>query len=103
MTVRVFVTGGVDLGHIDLLTIVCAVEVARHFGIRKAAAALGIEQSSLGRRLDALEIALGTKLFDRGRQGTLPTIGGAEFLAAVEPAVITIVEACRALQRRQLS
>jgi DNA-binding transcriptional LysR family regulator len=40
---------------------------------RAAAEELGVNASTIGRRLESLETALGTRLFDRGPDGALPT------------------------------
>lgn len=50
--------------------------VAREGTLRRAAAALGITQPTAGRRLQALEDALGVALFTRGRSGHRLTSAG---------------------------
>lgn len=50
--------------------------------LRAAARSLGIDQATVGRRLNALETELGTKLFLRARDGYLLTAAGETALAA---------------------
>ncbi len=58
--------------------------VAEAGGLAGAAAALGIDQSTVYRRLGALEKALGAPLFERRRSGYLPTATGEELVALAE-------------------
>ncbi len=55
----------------DDMQVLLALE--RHGSLKAAAVALGVNISTVGRRLDALEKALGQHLFDRTPRGTLPT------------------------------
>lgn len=66
----------------DDLRIVLA--VAREGDLRKAAAALGVNHSTMFRRLNALERALGSKLFERLATGYRPTDSGQRLLEAAE-------------------
>ncbi len=66
----------------DDLRIVLA--IARAGGLRKAAAALGVNHSTMFRRLNALEHALGSKLFERLAAGYRPTDSGQRLLEAAE-------------------
>lgn len=50
--------------------------------LRAAARSLGIDQATVGRRLNALEAELGTRLFLRARDGYLLTAAGEAALAA---------------------
>lgn len=50
--------------------------------LRAAARALGVDQATVGRRLNALEAGLGTKLFLRAQDGYLLTAAGETALAA---------------------
>jgi molybdate transport repressor ModE-like protein len=60
----------------DLLLLRSLVAVADHGAITEAAAALGLSQSALSRRIDQLEEALGAPLFERaGRGVALTSIG----------------------------
>jgi DNA-binding transcriptional LysR family regulator len=58
--------------------------VARARTLAAAARELGVEHTTVGRRLAALESALGTKLFTRGPDGFTLTDAGAEILAHAE-------------------
>ncbi len=49
-----------------------------------AAARVGLDASTLSRRLAALEESLGARLFDRTREGLVPTDGAERLLAAAE-------------------
>lgn len=49
-----------------------------------AATRLGVDATTVGRRLTALEQALGASLFDRTRDGVLPTAAAEQLLAAAE-------------------
>lgn len=56
----------------------------RHRSLGAAAARIGLDVSTLSRRLGALEAALGVRLFDRTRQGMAPTRAGEQLLPAAE-------------------
>jgi DNA-binding transcriptional LysR family regulator len=58
--------------------------IAREGSLSGAAAALGVHQTTCGRRLSALEGALGVPLFLRTRSGLLPTSEGQQILASLE-------------------
>lgn len=66
----------------DDLRIVLA--IARRGDLRKAAASLGVNHSTMFRRLNALERALGSKLFERLATGYRPTDSGQRLLEAAE-------------------
>ncbi|MEP2989225.1 MAG: LysR family transcriptional regulator [Parasphingorhabdus sp.] len=51
--------------------------------VRRAARALGVHHSTVSRRIDNLEHALGTKLFDRRPEGFVLNSAGEEFVSAV--------------------
>ena len=57
---------------------------ARHGSLSKAARAGGISQPTLGRRIAALEVALGATLFDRRPTGLSPTPTGTALLEHAE-------------------
>lgn len=59
-----------------------AIVAAQHRSLRQAAEALNVRQSTLSRRMRALEGILGAALFLRTSGGTRPTIAGDEFLCA---------------------
>src|SRR5258708_38636352 len=50
--------------------------------LRAAARSLGVDQATVGRRLNALEAELGSKLFLRARDGYLLTAAGEAALGA---------------------
>lgn len=52
--------------------------------LRGAARALGLNHATVNRRLTALEAAFGSKLFDRSRQGFVPTQAGEDLLEMAE-------------------
>jgi DNA-binding transcriptional LysR family regulator len=52
-----------------------------HGSLSGAARTLGIQQTTVGRRMSAFEAALGTRLFDRTRDGHAPTTAGRTLLA----------------------
>ena len=58
--------------------------VARAGRLTAAAARLGVEHSTVSRRLGALEATLGAKLFDRQPQGYALTAAGERLMAAAE-------------------
>lgn len=58
--------------------------VARGNGLSGAARALGVNHSTVSRRIAAFEERLGARLFDRRPDGYLPTEAGAQAVAAAE-------------------
>lgn len=56
----------------------------RERSLKKAASTLGIDAATVGRRLDALEVALDLHLFDRGPDGVRPTSAADELLPLAE-------------------
>src|SRR5215831_18092452 len=58
--------------------------IARCGGLVGAAAALGVDHSTMFRRLNALERRLGTKLFERRSSGYRPTEAGLHVIGAAE-------------------
>ncbi|HEY1547845.1 MAG TPA: LysR family transcriptional regulator [Kofleriaceae bacterium] len=58
--------------------------VYRHRTLAAAAARLGLDTSTASRRVAALEAALGTRLFDRTREGLSPTRAAEQVLGAAE-------------------
>ena len=61
-----------------------------------AARELGVEHTTVGRRLTALETALGTRLFIRGPDGLVPTSSGRDMLPLAEE----IAARAQAIERR---
>lgn len=69
--------------------------VARGGSTLAASRALGVNQTTVARRLEALEAALGVKLFDRGQTGSRLTAAGADLIGlaeAVERSTAAIAE-----------
>ncbi|MEM9695898.1 MAG: LysR family transcriptional regulator, partial [Myxococcota bacterium] len=58
--------------------------VWRHGSLKRAAEGLGVNISTVSRRLEALERALHLPLFDRTPEGTLPTAAAAKLLPFAE-------------------
>ncbi|HYG85027.1 MAG TPA: LysR family transcriptional regulator [Azospirillum sp.] len=68
-----------------------ALAVTRTGSLTGAAQALGVDHTTVGRRIERLERALNTKLFDRMKTGYTPTAAGERLLGtaeAVEAAVL---------------
>lgn len=57
--------------------------VAEHASLSRAARALGVHQTTCGRRLDRLEQGLGLQLFLRSRGGLRPTTAAQQILSTV--------------------
>lgn len=58
--------------------------VAKAGTLTGAARALGVEHSTVSRRLNALETVVGARLFVRGKDGFTLTPAGSDILASVE-------------------
>ena len=58
--------------------------VVREGSLRAAARRLGVDQSTLSRRIASLERNLGTRLFDRLPSGLAPTPAGARIMDAAK-------------------
>jgi DNA-binding transcriptional LysR family regulator len=67
---------------VELRDLRWAIVASQHRSLRQAAEVLNIRQSTLSRRLRALEYQLGAVLFERTNGGTRPTVAGQEFLDA---------------------
>lgn len=61
-----------------------ALAIARGGSLAAAARSLGVNHSTVFRRLKALEAGLGARLFERGEEGYLPTGTGADLVAVAE-------------------
>lgn len=81
---------------IDWNDIAFFLAVCRAGSLSAASRTLGVEHTTVGRRIAALEKALGSRLFDRSRDGYMPTARGAEIRAMAEDMEI----AADALARR---
>jgi len=71
--------------------------VADAGSVRRAARALGVHHSTVSRRIDNLEYALGTKLFDRQPEGFVLNAAGEEFVVAVRDCGIRLNSAERSI------
>src|SRR5258708_5424172 len=58
--------------------------LCRSHTLGEAAATLGVDVSTVSRRLDALEVALAAPLFDRGRNGIAPTQAAEDLMPTAE-------------------
>src|SRR5687768_10191114 len=73
-----------DLATIDWDQIRVFLAVARARQLAGAAARLGLDVSTVSRRIDRLEAELGVHLFDRTRDGTVATAAAEALLPAAE-------------------
>lgn len=73
-----------DLALLDWDQVRVFLAVARAGQLAGAAARLGLDVSTVSRRLDRLEGELGVHLFDRTRDGTVPTAAAEAMLLAAE-------------------
>lgn len=71
--------------------------VADAGSVRRAARALGVHHSTISRRIDNLEHALGTKLFDRRPEGFVLNVAGEEFVSAVRDCGVRLNNAERSI------
>ncbi len=69
------------MAELDLRALRAFVSVAEHGSLTRASAALEVAQSALSRRISALEVVLGGRLFHRTGRGATPT----EFALALLP------------------
>ncbi|MDP3404812.1 MAG: LysR family transcriptional regulator [Brevundimonas sp.] len=87
-----------DLSRLDLTSLAWMATVARLRGFRRAAEALGVEQSAVSRRVRGLEDHLGVSLFHRQPRGVVPTHAGRAFLKSVDAVLVLLAEAAREAQ-----
>ena len=73
-----------------------AVAAADHRSFHRAAKAIGVEQSNLGRHISTLERVVGVQLFTRSRAGVTPTRAGDSFLQAARRIIIQSDQMTRA-------
>ncbi len=66
--------------------------IAESHSLAGAAALLGLNHSTVFRRLSALETAIGARLFERSRSGYLPTDAGDEMIALATSMANSVVE-----------
>lgn len=67
---------------LDLRNLRCALVAAERGSFRRAAGELGLQQSTVSRRVQLLEHRLGAKIFERHSSGIRATPAGARFLHA---------------------
>ncbi|MGO9022810.1 MAG: LysR family transcriptional regulator [Beijerinckiaceae bacterium] len=72
---------------VDFITISQALVVADQSSISRAARILGVKQSAVSRRIQALEDELGVSLFERQSNGVRPTIAGQRFFERTRSAI----------------
>ena len=75
---------------VDFITISQALVVADQSSFSGAARILGVKQSAVSRRIQALEDELGVSLFERQSNGVRPTIAGQRFLERTRAAFAEI-------------
>lgn len=85
---------------IELRDLRWAVTAAQHRSLRQAADALNVRQSTLSRRLRALEGRAGATLFERTNGGTHLTVTGFEFIESARRILEDTETALRNLQSR---
>lgn len=69
-----------------------ALAIARHGTLTAAGRALGLNQSTMGRRLAAMETAIGQPLFERQGTSLIPTELGSRVVSAAEHVAGTVAE-----------
>jgi DNA-binding transcriptional LysR family regulator len=85
---------------IELRDLRWAVTAAQHRSLRQASDALSVRQSTLSRRLRALEDQAGAALFERTNGGTHLTVAGLEFIEFARRILEDTETALRNLQSR---
>jgi LysR family pca operon transcriptional activator len=82
---------------IKLRHLQCFLAVAQRRSVQQAAASLSITQPAVSKTLRELEEILGTRLFDRGRNGAVPTPDGTVFMAHAGAALSAVREGVASL------
>ncbi len=95
------------LNRIDILSIRLAVRCLQSTSLTQAAAEEHIAVGAASRRLQTLEAAVGSKLFERGTKGLTPTLSGKVFfkhaidlLRSVDSAAIELRDLTTGTPRR---
>ncbi|WP_222411057.1 LysR family transcriptional regulator [Rhizobium leguminosarum] len=88
--------------HLDWNDLRCVLAVAEHGGLAAAARALGVNHTTVLRRVNAFEEAQGLRLFERLPTGYLLTPGGEELLASVRQISSLVTDLERRLTGRDL-
>lgn len=81
---------------IDSAKLRCVITVAQCGSFRRAALALGVQQSSVSRTVRQVEDGLGVSLFERRTTGTHLTDAGRRLLSETRPALAQLERACTA-------
>lgn len=71
----------------DIAQLRHAIAAADHGSFYRAARAIGVEQSTLSRRISKLEHVIGAKIFERSRAGVTTTLVGEHFIRSARPIV----------------
>ena len=79
-----------SVANLDFTGLLYSLAVAEHLGFRKAAEALGVQESAVSRRVRALEDRLHVSLFERTSHGARLTIAGERFLSHARSALTEI-------------
>ena len=87
-----------SVASLETTALTYSVAVAGHLGFRQAAAALGVSQSVLSRRVQALEEQLEVALFERGSRGSRLTSAGERFVEQARE-VLRDIDVAAALPR----
>ncbi|MFT5584824.1 MAG: DNA-binding transcriptional LysR family regulator, partial [Cognaticolwellia sp.] len=74
--------------------------LSRTGSVRAAGASLGVSHSTVLRRVRALETELGTRLFDRSRDGYTLTLAGHEMVVTAQGMESQVAELARSLSGR---
>jgi DNA-binding transcriptional LysR family regulator len=85
----------VNLNHLDWNDLRVFLTVSRAGNLSKAGRMLGMDHATVGRRISALEFALGTPVFERDRQGYRLNAQGRgmlEYAEAVEANIMTLAD-----------
>jgi|SRR5579883_24911 DNA-binding transcriptional LysR family regulator len=82
----------------DLISIAHALLVGEHLSFRQAAAALGVRQSAVSRRIRSLEDRLGVSLFERHHSGVRVTPAGASFIDRARHALSQLDDAVKSAE-----
>ncbi len=71
--------------------------VVQHKTVRAAGDALGVHHTTVGRRIDSLEVSLGTKLFNRTPDGLLLTTAGEKLFSVAQTFDEALIDAERSI------
>jgi DNA-binding transcriptional LysR family regulator len=80
---------------IELRLLNCAIKLAEHRNFARAAVAVCVSQPTLTRNIQEIERRVGTQLFERGRDGVVPTDAGKIFLDQAREVVARSVDLSR--------